>query len=346
MPEAPLLRSVDRGLYCEAGDFFIDPWLPVERALVTHAHSDHAARGCGLYVTASPGAGVLRRRMGPEARIETLAYGEARSIGGIQVSLHPAGHILGSAQIRLERGGDVWVVSGDYKIAPDPTCAAFEPVRCRVFVTESTFGLPIYRWPSQRAVLEEIAQWRSDNQMEGLGSILFAYALGKAQRLLAGLDLEQGPIYCHGAVEGLNQDYRAAGVRLPETLYAGDAPRSTDWSQALVLAPPSANGTPWMRRFRDVSTAFVSGWMLVRGARRRRAVDRGFVLSDHADWDELQQAIAATGAERVLVTHGASAPMVRWLREQGLEAEALATRYTGEQDDSDEAEAGEPEAES
>jgi putative mRNA 3-end processing factor len=328
-----LVRVAESGLYCEAGDFYIDPWAPVPRAVLTHAHSDHATFGCGAYLTATSGRTVLETRLGPGLPAEYLDYGEMRLLGGVRVSLHAAGHILGSSQVRIERGGEVWAISGDYKTSPDPTCAPFEPLRCHTFITESTFGLPIYRWPAQTAIWERIEAWRSENREQGRASILFAYPLGKAQRILAGVNPDAGPIYCHGAVERLNEAYRAAGVSLPETSNPMDEPRGTDWSRALILAPPSANGTPWLRRFGDLSTAFASGWMLVRGTRRRRSVDRGFALSDHADWPGLLETIRATGAERVLPTHGASGAIVRFLREQGYEAEALSTRFSGEQED-------------
>ncbi len=333
---APLLAATQDGLYCEAGGFHVDPWNPVDNAVVTHAHSDHATPGCGRYLCAAEGLTVLRARLSDDAPLDASPYGEARAIDGVTVSLHPAGHILGSSQVRVEHRGEVWVVSGDYKVAPDPTCRAFEPVRCHTFITESTFGLPIYRWPSQADVFGEIDAWRRENAERGLSSVLFAYSLGKAQRVLAGVDPSQGPIYCHGAVRRLNDAYRQAGVALPPAQSASEAPADEDWSRALVIAPPSAAGTPWLRRFGDISSGFASGWMQVRGARRRRSVDRGFVLSDHADWPDLLAAIAATGAERVLVTHGSAAAMARYLNEQGLEAAVLSTRYSGEQDDNPE----------
>jgi putative mRNA 3-end processing factor len=338
----PLLEVTDQGLYCASGDFYVDPWQPVERAVVTHAHSDHACPGCGRYLTSRFGERVLRARVGPDAAIDVLERGDRLDINGVFLSLHPAGHILGSSQVRVEYRGQVWVVSGDYKVEPDPTCAAFESVPCHVFVSESTFGLPIYRWPAEAEAFDEIAAWWRANQGEGRASLLFAYALGKAQRLLAGLDRGIGPVYTHGSVENMNRAYRASGVALPPITYAGDAPKGTDWTRALILAPPSANGTPWTRRFGPLSTGFASGWMRIRGARRRRTVDRGFVLSDHADWPGLLGAIRATGAERVLLTHGYTAVVAQWLREQGVEAGVLATRYQGERDDAAE---GEPAAE-
>lgn len=331
-----LVVATDSGLFCPAGGFHIDPWLPVDRAVITHAHADHARSGSRRYLCAADGARVLRTRLGTDAAIETAEYGQTLAFDGVTVSLHPAGHVLGSAQVRIEHRGEVWVVSGDYKVAADRTCVGFEPLRCHTFITESTFGLPIYRWPAESAVWGEINRWWSDNAAAGQCSLVYAYALGKAQRLLSGIDASIGPIYCHGAVQRLNADYRASGIDLPPTDYVGDITDHKKFRTALVVAPPSARGTPWLRRFGDFASGFASGWMQLRGARRRRSVERGFVLSDHADWPGLTQAIAATGARRVLVTHGATGPMVRWLGEQGLRAEAIATRFEGEQDESPE----------
>jgi putative mRNA 3-end processing factor len=333
----PLLQLTDYGLYCPGGDFYVDPWRPVDRALITHAHSDHACPGSRAYLTTRPGEALLRARAGSEAAIQALNYAEPVHLGGVRVSLHPAGHILGSAQVRIESGGEVWVVSGDYKLEPDPTCAAFEPIACDTFVTESTFGLPIYRWPPEAEVFDDIQTWWTANQQAGKASILFAYSLGKAQRVLAGLanlpGPKAGPIYTHGAVENYCRLYRHAGIQLAATIHVGSAPASTDWSRALIVAPPSANGTPWLRRFGTLSTGFVSGWMRIRGAQRRRSLDRGFVLSDHADWPGLMSAIHASGASRVWVTHGYRAPVVEWLKQQGLDAQAIETRFEGEQDE-------------
>lgn len=325
------LELTDRGLYCAAGDFHVDPWKPVDRAVITHAHADHARWGCKHYLCSEEGRHVLRVRMGEQAAIESVGFGVPVEIGGVKVSLHPAGHILGSSQVRVEHRGQVVVVSGDYKTEPDATCTGFEPVRCHTFITESTFGLPIYRWPPQAEVFGEINAWWRANQEAGKASLLFGYALGKAQRMLAGLDPSIGPIFTHGAVEPLNEAYRATGIPLPATTPVSAASKDTDWSRALVVAPPSAQGTPWMRRFGGVSTAFASGWMTIRGTRRRKVVDRGFVLSDHVDWPSLLSAVQATGASRVLVTHGYSAVVVRWLRDQGLEADVLKTEYGDEE---------------
>ena len=331
-----LIVRRQEGLYCEAGDFYVDPWRPVARAVITHAHADHARSGHGRYVAAAPAEGVLRARLG-DISLATLAYGEALNVNGVRVSLHPAGHVLGSAQVRIEHRGEVWVISGDYKVEPDPTCAPFEPVRCHTLVTESTFGLPIYRWPPAAEVFASIDGWWAQNAQAGRASVLFCYAFGKAQRLLAGVDASIGPIVCHGAIEPLNRAYRAAGVALPPTRLVSEVTDRTEFGRALVLAPPSAGGTAWMKRFPDPSDAFASGWMAVRGARRRRAMDRGFVLSDHADWPGLQSAIGASGAQRVFVTHGYVPVMVRWLAEQGLDAQAFETEFGGDEADAAEA---------
>jgi putative mRNA 3-end processing factor len=322
-----LIESTPRGLHCAAGDFHVDPWQPVERAVITHAHSDHARPGSARYLCAAPGVYALRARLGEEASIEGVAYGEPVDLGGVRVSLHPAGHVLGSAQVRIESGGEVWVVSGDYKLEPDPTCAPFEPVRCHTFVTESTFGLPIYRWAEPASVFAAIDAWWRANADAGRASVLYAYAFGKAQRVLASIDASIGPILVHGAVETLDRAYREAGVALPEAKVAIELERGYDVSRALVVAPPSAQSTPWLKRFGDYSDAFASGWMAVRGNRRRLAVDQGFALSDHADWAGLNRAIDATGAARVIVTHGHALPLVQWLRERGLEALAMETRF-------------------
>ena len=318
------------GLYCPAGDFYVDPWRPAARAVITHAHGDHLRAGSGEYLLARPGAALARRRLAPDARLRALEYGEPIDLGGVRVSLHPAGHVLGSAQVRLEHGGEVWVVSGDYKRDPDPTCAPFEVVPCDVFISEATFALPVYRWTAAPTIAAEIHAWWMANRERGLASVLFAYALGKAQRVLAELAaLTSEPVYVHGAVASLVEDYREAGVTMLPTL-APEATRRADYRGALVLAPPSAAGSPWMRRFGEASTGFCSGWMRVRGDRRRRGYDRGFVLSDHADWPSLLRTFRAAGARRILLTHGHTETLCRYLREQGVDAAALATDYGAE----------------
>ncbi len=332
-----LLIPTDSGLWCAAGGFHIDPWRPVDRAVVTHAHSDHARPGSRAVLCSAESEGVMRVRLGDDAPLQLLPFGRSIRIGDVNVSLQPAGHIRGSAQVRLEHRGEVWVVTGDYKHQPDPTGSDYVPVACHVLVTESTFGLPIYRWPDPDSVFRDIAVWWADNRAAGRTSVLFSYALGKAQRLLAGLEAigagGEGPILLHGAVDRLTEVYRGEGVSLPPTRYADVEASKAGRGSALVIAPPSAGGSTWMRRFGAVSTAFASGWMLVRGTRRRRAADRGFVLSDHVDWPSLLATVRQSGAERVGVTHGFTRPVVRYLRERGLDAWEIPTRFSDGDDD-------------
>lgn len=332
---ADLIVTRPEGLYCPPGGFHVDPWRPVERAIITHAHADHARPGHAHYLAALPAQQVLRTRLGDSIALQALPYGERITINGVTVSLHPAGHVLGSAQVRIEHGGQVWVVSGDYKLEPDPTCQPFEPIRCDVFITESTFGLPVFRWQAPADVFAAINRWWARNAAEGRTSVLFGYAFGKAQRILAGVDAAIGPILCHGAVARLNDAYAASGVPLPSWRRVSDVTDRPTLGRALVVAPPLAQGTAWMRRFGadrdDYSDAFASGWMQLRGARRRRALDRGFVLSDHADWPGLNRAIASTGAQRVIVTHGYAPVVVRWLAENGMAAEAFETEFGDEE---------------
>ena len=338
-----LIASTDRGLYCAAGDFHIDPWRPVSRAIITHAHSDHARFGSEVYVCHPDTAPILRKRLG-DVTIETATYGQILTRNGVELSLHPAGHVLGSAQVRVALNGETWVASGDYKLESDGVSPAFEPVRCHAFITESTFGLPIYRWRPQADIFAAIDAWRRENIAAGRASIVYAYALGKAQRLIAGVDPALGPIVCHGAIEAINALYREAGVALPPTRLATQIENKRDFARALIVAPPSAAATPWLKRFGDYSDALASGWMQVRGNRRRRGLDRGFALSDHADWPGLIAAIEATGAERILVTHGYTETLTRYLREKGLDARALTTSYGDDEDVGDAAAPAEAEA--
>ncbi|WP_306133485.1 ligase-associated DNA damage response exonuclease [Roseivivax marinus] len=327
-----VLTFTERGIYCPAGDFYIDPWRPVDRALITHGHADHAREGHARYLATEAAAPVMRYRLG-EIDLETIRYGETRRIGDATVSFHPAGHIPGSAQVRVEVGGEVWVVSGDYKTEKDGFCEDFEPVTCHSFITECTFGLPVFTWESQATVAEEINTWWAKNAAEGRTSMLGAYSLGKAQRLLALVDPSIGPVLTHGAVEGTNGVLRAQGYDLPDTTQVLPETDAKSYKGALVLAPPSALGTPWARRFGQVSAAFASGWMRLRGVRRRRAGDRGFVLSDHADWDGLIGAIRETGAENVYCTHGYTDIFARWLKSGGWNAEVVPTEFGGEEDE-------------
>ena len=332
-----LIEPTPHGLFCAAGSFHIDPWQPVDRAVVTHAHGDHLRPGSRSYLCAMAALPVVRRRLPPDAQVRAVAYGETVVLDGVRVSFHPAGHVIGSAQVRVERSGEVWAASGDYKLAADPTCAAFEPVRCHTFITEATFGLPVFRWQPADVVVDDILRWWGEMQRAQRPAVLFAYALGKTQRILAELARRTDrPVFVHGALAELIHVYREAGVSMAPTRVATDEPRGASFAGELILAPVLARGTIWMRRFTDHAAAFASGWMRIRGARRRRGYDRGFVLSDHADWPSLLQAIAATRAERVFVTHGYTAPLARYLASRGFDAHPWKTRYEGEP----EAEAG------
>jgi putative mRNA 3-end processing factor len=333
MARAPVLTFTDRGIFCPEGEFHIDPWRPVDRALITHGHSDHARPGHGRYLCTRQAAPVIRHRLGP-VRLETIAYGETRRIGGVTVSFHPAGHVPGSAQIRVDRDGEVWVVSGDYKVDADGLSEAFEPVACHTFISECTFGLPVFRWDPQAVILAQINRWWAANAAEGRISILGAYALGKAQRILSGLDPAIGPILTHGAVEATTGILRTQGYALPATIAVTAGVGAKSHPRAIVIAPPSADATPWASRFGPTAAAaFASGWMRLRGVRRRRGAETGFVLSDHADWPGLNAAIRATGAERVFVTHGYTTVFRRWLESQGYDAGIVQTEYDGEGSD-------------
>lgn len=327
-----MFRATAEGLYCDAGPFHVDPDGAVDLAIVTHAHADHARPGAARYVCAAPGVPALRHRLGPDVVIDSWDYGEPHRIGDVEVSLHPAGHVAGSAQVRVADGRETWVISGDYKRQADPTCAAFEVVPCDTFVSEATFALPIYRWPPVHDVIADLAAWIAVNRDARRPTVLYAYSLGKAQRVLALLaDVVPEPILVHGAVAVMVEAYRAAGVTLPAVEAVLEDTRGAATRGRVVIAPPSAMNTPWLKRFPDAATAMLSGWMRVRGARRWKGVDRGFVLSDHADWPALLETVAATGARRVLATHGYADVLARACAERGLEAGVVDARVHGEE---------------
>ena len=330
----PVLTFRPEGIYCPAGDFYIDPWRHVDRALITHAHADHARSGMGHYMCTDIAAPVMRHRLG-EISIDTITYGQTRTIGGATVSFHPAGHVPGSAQIRVEVAGEIWVVSGDYKLEDDGLSTAFEPVTCHHFITESTFGLPVFRWQPQRDVARELNAWWQSCAAQGKTAMLGAYSLGKAQRLMTMLG-DHGPILTHGAVEGTNAVLRAQGIALPDTVQVTQDINIKEYPGALVIAPPSALNATWARKFGPRETGFASGWMALRGIRRRRAGDRGFVVSDHADWSGLLRAITETDAENIYVTHGYTEIFARYLAENGWQAQIVQTEF-GEAEDTEEA---------
>lgn len=335
-----LLEFKPQGIYCPQADVYIDPWRPVERALITHGHSDHARWGHKYYLCTELAAPVIQYRLGA-IKVQTVKFGQITTINGVEFSFHPAGHILGSAQIKASYKGETWGVSGDYKLEKDAIALPFEPFKCHAYITESTFGLPVYKWKDPKHIFDAINTWWQQNKEEGKVSVLSGYSLGKAQRIIQGLNPAIGKIYTHGAVENINKVIRAQGISLHPTINVTPAIDKKDFIGNIVIAPPAAIGSSWMKRFKPVSVGVASGWMTLRGARRRRAVDRGFILSDHADWDGLMTTIKATEAQQVFVTHGYTKIFKRWLIEQGLDAQEVKTEFEGELSEMSEVEASE-----
>lgn len=327
-----LIEFTDKGLYCRAGDFYIDPWQPVNRAVITHAHSDHARFGNNHYLCHSQTMPVLKLRLG-DISVQPVEWGESVLINNVSVSLHPAGHIIGSSQIRVEYNNEVWVVSGDYKTENDGLSGMFEPVRCDTFISESTFGLPIYNWKPQQEIFADIQRWITANQQAGKTSVLITYSLGKAQRVLQCIAEITDNIFVHGAIWNTHQALVAAGWALPSVQRVTPETDKAAFKNAVVIAPPSADGTPWMKRFTPYSVGVCSGWMQVRGNVRRRNPDAGFALSDHADWAGLLTAVKATQAEKVFVTHGFRSAFSRYLNEIGIPSEEVKTEYGGEEEE-------------
>ncbi|MEM9856148.1 MAG: ligase-associated DNA damage response exonuclease [Bacteroidota bacterium] len=324
-----MLTFTNSGIYCPQADIFIDPWRPVKKALITHGHADHSRWGHEKYLCTHSAAPVIKYRLG-DISLASVEFAEVITINGVTISFHPAGHIIGSAQIRLEYKGEVWVVSGDYKIEEDGLTEPFESIKCHTMITESTFGLPVYKWAAQQEVFDSINAWWKANKEQGKATILTGYALGKAQRIIQNLDDSIGAIYTHGAIENVNEVIRSQGIALKPTIRVTNEIKKEDYSGSIIIATPSGVGSSWVKKFGNASIGSASGWMNLRGARRRRAVDRGFVLSDHADWPGLNTAIQESGAERVFVTHGYSNIFSKWLAEKGLEAGVVETQFEGE----------------
>ncbi|GAA4803971.1 ligase-associated DNA damage response exonuclease [Olivibacter ginsenosidimutans] len=323
-----MLTFNDIGIYCARADLYIDPWKPVDKAIITHAHADHARFGSKQYLCHTDSVPLLKLRLGENTSVQGLSYAEPLTINGVTISLHPAGHIIGSAQVKLTYKGETWVVSGDYKLENDGIAIPFEPIRCQHFVTESTFGLPIYRFPSASLAKQDILQWIDENRQRQLNSLLIGYSLGKAQRLIE-IASEAGlPLYAHGAIANIQAKLIQAGHNLHPVTYASAEAIREQKASYIVIMPPSALGSSWIKKFAPYALAYCSGWMQLRGARRRRNVNRGFVLSDHADWNQLNEAITATGAENIYVTHGYKATYAKWLRENyALNAMEVDTLY-------------------
>ncbi|WP_430908897.1 ligase-associated DNA damage response exonuclease [Maribacter sp. 2-571] len=324
----PLLVFNEKGIYCAEADVYLDPWKPVQKAIITHGHADHSRWGHQRYITHHTNVPIIKHRLG-DITVSGKEWGESFMINGVKFSLHPAGHIIGSSQVRVEHQGEVWVFTGDYKTEDDGLAVPYEPVACHTFITECTFGLPAFKWTPQQEVMHNINTWWSENRSEGSCSILFGYSLGKAQRLLKYLDPEIGPILTHGAIENTTQVIRSLATFPKTQLITKDTPKEL-FKGALVLAPPSAHGSSWIRKMVPYVTASASGWMTFRGARRRRAIDKGFVLSDHCDWQGLLASVKATGAEKVISTHGYTDIFSRYLRELGYDARTEKTQFEGE----------------
>lgn len=327
-----LIDFTDKGLYCSQGNFYIDPWQGVDRAVITHAHSDHARAGSLYYLCHHLTKPILQLRLGNHF-YQGIEWGEEMLMNGVKLSLHPAGHIIGSSQVRVEYKGEVWVVSGDYKTEPDGISGNFEPVRCHTFITESTFGLPIYNWKPQQQLFAEIQSWIQTNQLKGKTSVLIAYSLGKAQRILKAIAPITDTIFVHGAIWNVQETLLSAGIHLPAVKRVLPDMAKEIFKGGVVIAPPSAEDSPWMRRFPDYATGICSGWMQVRGNARRKNADAGFAFSDHADWQGLLSAIRSTGAEKVFVTHGFQATLSRYLNENGIAAQEVKTEYGDDEND-------------
>jgi putative mRNA 3-end processing factor len=328
-----LIDFTDKGLYCSAGDFYIDPWKPVPKAIITHGHSDHARWGSQSYLSHKYTTPILQLRLG-DNNYQSVDWGESIMMNGVNVSLHPAGHIIGSSQVRVEYNGEVWVFTGDFKTENDGLSGAFEPIKCNVFITESTFGLPIYTWKRQEVIYEDMRNWVRANQADGKTSVIIAYSLGKAQRVIDAVSPVTDEIYVHGAVWNVQQTLLKAGHPVQDVKRVDISAAKKTYQNAVIVAPSGAEGSPWIKRFTPYSLAICSGWMQVRGNARRKNADRGFVLSDHADWDGLISAVKDTGAEKVFVTHGFQAAFSKYLEEQGIPADEVKTAY-GDDEESD-----------
>ncbi|MCM8570977.1 ligase-associated DNA damage response exonuclease [Gramella jeungdoensis] len=326
--KTPLLAFNEKGIYCAQADVYLDPWKPVKKAIISHGHADHARWGHQKYITHNSNVPIIKHRLG-DIEVSGKEWNETFTINGVKFSLHPAGHIIGSSQIRVEYKGEVWVFTGDYKTEDDGVAVPYEPVKCHTFITECTFGLPAFKWTPQEHVMRDINTWWQQNKDDGKTSVLFGYSLGKAQRLLKHLDTSIGSIYTHGAIENMTEVLRPQ-VDFPETTRITKETKKEEIKGNIVLAPPSAHGSTWIRKMVPYVTASASGWMTFRGARRRRAIDKGFVLSDHCDWQGLLEAIKETGCEKVICTHGYTDIFSRFLREQGYDARTEDTQYEGE----------------
>ena len=328
----PLIEFTDIGLFCRQGNFYIDPWKPVDKAIITHAHSDHARWGSKYYLCHHFTKPILQLRLGNN-NYESVDWHQTVNMNGVNISFYPAGHIIGSAQIRVEYKGEVWVFTGDYKTQDDGISTPFEPVKCNVFITESTFGLPIYKWKPQQQLFNEMKTWIHQNKSDGKSSLFIAYSLGKAQRILKPLAETGLPIFAHGAVYNVHQTLLQSGWQLPLVQRITAETTKEELKECIVIAPSGAESSTWAKRFSPYATGICSGWMQVRGNVRRKNADAGFALSDHADWEGLLQAVKATGAQKVYATHGFQSAFSRYLNENGIEAGEVKTAYGNDEEE-------------
>jgi len=318
-----LLKYTKKGLYCSQADIYIDPAGKTNRAIITHAHSDHARRGSDSYLAHPVTALLMRHRLGSKINVQELEYGRKVNINGISISLHPAGHVPGSAQVRLEGCGEIAVISGDYKLENDRLSTPFEPVKCDVFVTETTFALPIYKWEPQEIIYKKINDWWLRNKKNGIVSVIGGYSLGKAQRILKHLDTSTGKIFTHPVIEDVNEILRDSKFGLPETHRLNENTAYKELKGNIVIGPPSFTGGGSIKDTGKYSIGYASGWLKTRKAWGWQSIDIGFALSDHCDWDGLNMAVKLTGAEKVFATHGFTKQYVKWLRENEISAYEL-----------------------
>lgn len=326
-----LLSFTKKGICCKQADVYIDPYKSVDNAIITHAHSDHARSGSKFYLAHKKSIPILKHRLSKNIKVEGIDYNKVIEINGVKISLHPAGHIPGSSQIRLEYKGEVAVVSGDYKLEHDGLTEAFEPVKCNTFITESTFGLPVYKWKMQQEIFNAINNWWRRNKANGKVSVICGYSLGKAQRILFNVDRSIGKIYGHEAILKINEIMIKGGINIPVIDKINSILLKKDFTGSLIIAPPSVIGSSWLNMFASFSLGYASGWMNLRSANRRQGIDTGFALSDHADWTGLITAVKETEAEKIYVTHGYTSVFVKWLRENGYDADELSSMHTGEE---------------
>ncbi|MDY7394980.1 ligase-associated DNA damage response exonuclease [Aureibaculum sp. 2210JD6-5] len=331
-----IIKFTKKGIYCVPGKFYLDPWYSVDYAIISHGHADHARWGMKNYLCHNHSKAILQHRIGKDINIDSLGYDEPLLINGVKVSFHPAGHIIGSAQIRLEYKGYVVVFTGDYKTSSDFLTIPFEPIKCHQFITESTFGLPIYNWLPEATLQQQMIDWVNTNKSHNRTSVFIGYSFGKAQRimkLLEGVD----QIFVHNAIHNLNNAIKASGIGLPETALITNDFIKKDVENKIVIVPPALLGSRLLKRIPNAATAICSGWMQIRGNRRWKGVDAGFAVSDHADWNGLLYAVKASEAEKVYVTHGSQATFSKYLNEIGIWAAEVKTEYGEEELNADEA---------